>query len=283
MLGSCRWLASHLSRRSSLQHLSQHDNDRSTETASNAVKSRGFASIHLMDHAIRRWTAVSGLLIGIFASGTSVAAGQEPAPPPFGRDDKVDLLLSGHVIGVIPQDKGLSVGGSTIPTIDVRGTIGAGMKFDVYPWFTKKLLGAEIETFGLGGSVRTPRTTSGVGTTQGQANLIAISTMYNLMLRYPGELIQPYIGVGAGSSTGILYNVNIQSGNSSLSGNSGDWTFAYQFLGGLRVFLTTQFFLFSEYKYYVAKYSWDSDGTGNTKLKLDFQTHLVSGGIGWAF
>ena len=80
-----------------------------------------------------------------------------------------------------------------------------------------------------------------------------------------------------------LYDVNIQSGNTGLSGSAADWTFAYQFLGGVRAFVTTKLFVFGEYKYYVAKYSWDSEGAGNTKIHLDFQTHLVSGGLGWSF
>ncbi|MEP6958609.1 MAG: hypothetical protein ABI980_07745 [Nitrospirota bacterium] len=162
------------------------------------------------------------------------AFGQEApseSPPPV---KKFDLLLSGHLFGVLPQDKDLSVGGNRIPNTDVRGTIGAGIKLDIYPWFTKKIVGAEIEAFGLGGSIRASRTTSGTGTTQAQGNLIAIATMYNLMLRYPGETVQPYIGVGVGSSPGILYNANIQSGNVGLSGASGDLAFAYQFLGGVR-------------------------------------------------
>ena len=234
-----------------------------------------------MGRPIVLWPVVAGILFGTWLSWVSIALGQEP--PPSGLKQKVDLLLSGHVIGVIPQDQGLSAGGNSIPNTDVRGTIGAGIKFDVYPWFTKKMLGAEIEAFGLGGSVRAPRTTSNEGTTQARANLIAVSTMYNLMLRYPGDSIQPYIGAGVGSSTGFLYNVNIQSGNSALSGSSGDWTFAYQFLGGVRTFITKKLFLFGEYKYYVAKYSWDSEGPANTKVKLDFQTHLVSGGVGWSF
>ena len=103
----------------------------------------------------------------------------------------------------------------------MRGTIGAGIKFDVYPWFTKKMLEAEIEAFGLGGSVRAPRTTSGTGTTQAQGNLIAVTTMYILMLRYPVKTVHPYIGVGAGSSTGILYNANIQSGSVGLLKTTG--------------------------------------------------------------
>jgi opacity protein-like surface antigen len=234
-----------------------------------------------MDHLLCFRSVAGVLFFGMW--WTSVAFGQEPSPAPSGFKQKVDLLLSGHVVGVIPQDNGLSVGGSSIPNTDVRGTIGAGIKFDVYPWFTRKVLGVEIEALGLGGSVRAPRTTSGGGTTQAQANLVAVSTMYNLILRYPGDHVQPYIGAGAGSSTGFLYNVNIQNGNSNLSGTSADWTFAYQFLGGVRTFVTKQLFLFGEYKYYVAKYSWDSEGTGNTKVKLDLQTHLVSGGLGWSF
>jgi opacity protein-like surface antigen len=208
-------------------------------------------------------------------------AEEVPPPPPITK--KVDLLLSGHLIGPFPQDKDLSVGGNRIPDTDVRGTIGAGIKFDIYPSFTNKMLGLEVEAFGLGGSVRAPRTTSGTGTTQAQGSLIAITTMYNLMLRYPGETIQPYIGAGVGSSTGIFYNANIQSGNVGLSGTSGDLAFAYQFLGGVRAFVTKKLFLFGEYKYFVTNYSWDSEGAGNQRVKLDFQTQIVSGGIGWSF
>ena len=219
----------------------------------------------------------------LFLAWSGRAFGQVAPPESLPPVKKFDLLLSGHLFGLLPLDKDLSVGGNRISNTDVRGTIGAGIKFDVYPWFTKKMLGAEIEAFGLGGSVRAPRTTSGTGTTQAQGNLIAITTMYNLMLRYPGETVQPYIGVGAGSSTGILYNANIQSGNVGLSGTSGDLAFAYQFLGGVRAFVTKKLFLFGEYKYFVTKYSWDSEGAGNQRIKLDFQTQIVSDGVGWSF
>jgi opacity protein-like surface antigen len=131
--------------------------------------------------------------------------------------------------------------------------------------------------------VLAPRISSGAGTTQAEGSLIAITTMYNLMLRYPGETIQPYIGTGVGSSTGILYNANIQSGNVGLSGTSGDLAFAYQFLGGVRTFVTKNLFLFGEYKYFVTNYSWGSESAGTQRVKLDFQTHIVSGGIGWSF
>lgn len=234
--------------------------------------------------ALLLFVAIEPCLLSGRAFGQDAPPQQEfpsVAPPP--SEKKIDLLLSGHVLGMFPRDEDLSVGGNRIPNTDVRGAIGAGIKFDIYPWFTKKIVGAEIEAFGLGGSVRAPGTTSGTGTTQAQGSLIAITTMYNLMLRYPGETIQPYIGAGVGSSTGILYNANIQSGNVGLSGTSWDLAFAYQFLGGVRAFVTKQLFLFGEYKYFVTNYSWGSEGASTQRVKLDFQTHIVSGGLGWSF
>jgi len=235
--------------------------------------------------ALLLFVALEACLISGSAFGQDVPPLSDPtesiSPPP--PTEKVDLYLSGHVIGLFPQNEDLSIGGNRIPNTDVRGTIGAGVKFEIYPWFTKNIVGAEIEVFGLGGSVRAPRTMLGTGTTQAQGSLIAITTMYNLMLRYPGETIQPYIGAGVGSSTGILYNANIQSGNVGLSGISGDLAFAYQFLGGVRAFVTKQLFLFGEYKYFVTKYSWDSGDAGSQRVKFDFQSQIVSGGIGWSF
>ena len=238
-----------------------------------------------MTGRLLRGMVVFSLMVTMWQGPAFAQETSEPSTsaPQKKAEKKVDLLLSGHVLGVFPLDKDLSVGGNRILNTDVRGTVGAGIKFDIYPWFTKKIVGAEIEAFGLGGSVRAPRTSSGSGTTQAQGSLIAISTMYNLMLRYPGETIQPYIGAGVGSSTGILYNANIQSGNVGLSGTSGDLALAYQFLGGVRAFVTKQLFLFGEYKYFVTKYSWDSEGAGNQRVKLDFQSQIVSGGIGWSF
>lgn len=86
-----------------------------------------------------------------------------------------------------------------------------------------------------------------------------------------------------GTSSGFLHNASIQHGNLALTGTSGDMAFAYQFLGGIKTFVTKRLFVFGEYKYFGTKYSFDSEGAGNSKVKLDFQTHIVSGGIGWSF
>lgn len=99
-------------------------------------------------------TAVSG--VG-FAQETG-----DPVPPQK-IESKVDLYLSGHAMGFSPRDKDLTVSGASVPLTDIRGTFGAVIKFEAYPWFTNKILGGEIEAFGLGGSVRAPRFTSDRG------------------------------------------------------------------------------------------------------------------------
>ena len=223
-------------------------------------------------------------LVPATAAVVSGFAQESGDPPPQKKPErKVDLYLSGHAMAFLPRDKDPTVGGAGIQGTDIRGTFGAGMKFEAYPWFTNKILGGEVEAFGLGGSVRAPLVTSGAGTTQAQGSLIAVNTMYNFMLRYRGETLQPYVGVGAGSSMGFLYETSIQGGGTALSGSSGSLAFAYQFLGGLKTFVTKRLFLFGEYKYFVTKYSWDADGAGDSKVKLDLQTHLISGGVGWSF
>ena len=119
----------------------------------------------------------------------------------------------------------------------MRGSGGAGVKVGVFPPFVSKVFGIEGEVFGAGGSVKAPRVTSGTGTTQADGSLITINQMFNLIARYPGEIIQPYAGVGGGWSAGLLKDVYIQSGNIGLTGSSGDVTFAHQFLGGVRAYL----------------------------------------------
>lgn len=226
--------------------------------------------------------ALAGAVV-FFLAWPGGAFGQNAPPESPAPAKQIDLYLSGHLFGLLPQDKDLSVGGNRVPNTDVRGTIGAGVKFEAYPWFTNRILGGEVEAFGLGGSVRAPRITSGSGTTQAQGSVIALNTMYSFILRYPGETVQPYIGVGGGTSLGVLYNTSIQSGSAAFTGSSGDMAFAYQFFGGVKTFVTKHLFLFGEYKYFGTKYSWDGESAGDSKVKLDFQTHIISGGLGWSF
>ncbi len=193
------------------------------------------------------------------------------------------ISLSGYFSGFVPVDQDLSVGGNRVPHTDLRSMAGAGIKFEVYPAFTRHMVGGEIEGFVSGGIIKAPPMMSASGLSQAQGTLITLTTMYNLMLRYPGRILQPYLGAGAGLSTGILYNVNMTSSNATAGGSSRDSSFAYQFLGGLRAFVTTNLFVFGEYKYFVTTYRWEQVGAGDVAVNLDVHTHIISGGIGWSF
>lgn len=65
---------------------------------------------------------------------------------------------------------------------------------------------------------------------------------------------------GFGQSAGRLRDVNIQVGSTQLIGKATSETIAYRFLGGIRAYVTKKVFLFGEYKYFAANYTWRSEG-----------------------
>ncbi len=224
-------------------------------------------------------------ILAAFSLWTTPTHGQEGGgttlPPPPSK--KVDWYISLYVLGTLPQDKNLSVGGTVIQNTSIGGAVGAGVKAGLFPSFTNKIIGFEIETFGHGGSVKAPPTTSlSSGVTQAEGNLVLLNTMVNLLARYPGEILQPYVGIGGGVSLGVLSDVNIQQGNDLLTGSAGSGAFAYQFLGGLRANVSKRVFLFGEYKYFVAEHEWESEGSGPS-TSLNYHTQIISGGVGLSF
>lgn len=205
------------------------------------------------------------------------AEGSSPSHVSVSDNRKTDFYGAISVLGTMPKDENLNVGGATIFDTDVKGSIGAGLKAGVFPKFAGGVFGIEGEVFGHGGKFNAPG--------QARGDLTVINVMVNVLARYPGEIIQPYVGVGFGVSASQVRDVNIQSSGSQLTGKANDGAVAFQFLGGVRAFVTRNVFLFGEYKHFGANYSWESEGVsaGSPSVKLDFRTHIVSGGIGISF
>ncbi len=147
--------------------------------------------------------------------------------------------------------------------------------------------GVEGELSGLTGKVNAPTATTGGVTRSANFRLQSINAMANLLLRYPGEIIQPYIGVGAGLSGGFARDLNLQHSTIGvIRENAADGAFAYQFLGGVRANVNERVFLFTEYKYFVANYPWESElanGAHGPSFTLNYRTHIISGGFGFRF
>jgi outer membrane protein W len=113
-----------------------------------------------------------------------------------------------------------------------------------------------------------------------------LNAMLNVLVRYPGDVLQPYIGAGLGLSVAALRDLNLRSSTSTMTGDAGDVSFGYQFLAGLRAYLHKDTFLFWEYKYFGSTYKWGSEssgGSGGPDTVLNFRTHIVAAGVGVSF
>ncbi|MBA3753293.1 MAG: outer membrane beta-barrel protein [Nitrospira sp.] len=165
------------------------------------------------------------------------------------------------------------------------GRIGRGIKSRCLSGVRRGIAGVEGELSGLTGKVDAPTATTGGVTRSANFRLQSINAMANLLLRYPGEIIQPYIGVGAGLSGGFARDLNLQHSTIGvIRENAADGAFAYQFLGGVRANVNERVFLFTEYKYFVANYQWESElanGAHGPSFTLNYRTHIISGGIGF--
>jgi len=219
---------------------------------------------------------LSGGLLDAMAQ--EVPAGESSSgQAPVSEKRKTEFYGAFSILGTIPKDENLTVGGTTIFDTNVKGSVGAGLKAGIFPKFAGGVFGVEGEVFGHGGRVNAPG--------QVQGDLAVINFMVNVLARYPGEIIQPYVGAGVGVSASDLRDANIQVAGLQLTGRASDGAGAFQFFGGVRAYVTKVIFLFGEYKYFAANYTWESRGmtTVSPSVNFDFRTQIVSGGIGISF
>ena len=203
------------------------------------------------------------MLLGLIGGARGPASGAE-----FG-----DVELGFYGLGSWPVDKPIFNQG-VVQDASVRNGYGAGVKVSLFPNFTGRIVGLEIDSSGHGSAISFTNRAAGAEAATSRSDLVIFNTMINLVVRYPGEWIQPYIGIGGGWSDGILLNPNI-AGRSDQDGETA-WTLGYQFLGGTKINLSSRLFLFGEYRYFSANYHWEG-------LALDFRTHYGVAGVGLRF
>jgi opacity protein-like surface antigen len=206
---------------------------------------------------------VAIMLLGLVEGAREPAAGAE-----FG-----DVELGFYGLGSWPVDKPIFNHG-VVQGASVGNGYGAGLKVSVFPNWTRRIVGIEIDSSGHSGtlSFSGPGTAAQAGASR--SDLLFFNTMINLLVRYPGERIRPYAGVGGGWSDGILLNPNIV-GRTDHDFETA-WALGYQFLAGAQITISPRVFLFSEYRYFSANYHWEG-------LALDFRTHYGVAGFGLRF
>ena len=185
--------------------------------------------------------------------------------------ETADVDVGLYALGAFPSDRGLFAQGGNPSDIKISNGAGAGIKASVFPHYLGNIVGIGLESFGHGSGITF---SSASGGSAPSTNLWVFNTMVNLTLRYPGNTIVPYIGVGGGYSSGVLTHADIP-GRSDRDFET-SWAFASQFFGGMQGDLTDRVFLFGEYKYVSSNYHWK-------QLALDFRSQYLLLGIGLRF
>jgi opacity protein-like surface antigen len=184
-----------------------------------------------------------------------------------------DVELGLYALGSWPRDEDVFNQGTRVPA-SVQQGFGAGLKVGLFPAALHRAVGLEIDSNVHNGALSFPNIANGRNNGVGRSDLLVFKTTFNVILRYPGELVRPYVGVGIGWATGVLLNPNIAGRDDQDFDDTR--AFGHQFLGGTQLLLSPKVFLFAEYRYFSANYHWKS-------LAVDFRDHNGLMGVGLRF
>ncbi len=139
---------------------------------------------------------------------------------------------------------------------------------------------AQTVSFTVGG---TPAGTDQIGKVELGVTIIGL----NLLVRLPGEMVQPYAGVGP-----ALFVTRIRDtgqGGASIITPTGqkdtDVGIGVQALAGLKVFVTKQLAVFTEYKFshHKAEVRFADEFLGGTDVSTTLNIHFLYGGLAFHF
>ena len=192
----------------------------------------------------RLWVIVFNLPILIVCPIAELdAAETEESTEPLPKEK--EWYVSGFLTRSYPIDSLLKVDGDKIPDTRFDGAMGGGLKIGGFP-SRKSVFGGEVEVSGYGGTITAPHTMVGNKVRSAQLDTTVFNFMVNVLARYPGDIIQPYVGVGLGFSA--LDMDGYTQSSSGIRDPDGFAGFAMQGIIGVRLLVINQFFGFAEYK-----------------------------------
>jgi opacity protein-like surface antigen len=168
-----------------------------------------------------------------------------------------------------------STSGVTLTDLDLARSGVLGVKAGAYPLGEKSWIGMETEFFYTNPHVKQQDVTvTGPGgslTANLPGSRVRVATAaFNLLVRYPGTLIQPYVGAGLGIFWGRV---------SGPLGTASDTSPGFNGLAGVRFRLLKYLTAFGEYKYNRATF----DFGGDLGLHSLYQAHHLVGGVAFEF
>lgn len=188
--------------------------------------------------------------------------------------DQLEIYLAGYGMVTKPFNQGILLSDKNVSDVKIDGSAGLGIKIGLFPAKFNGYLGMELESFGQDNSLSFLFADSGNSTSKARSNLVTYGSMINVLLRYPGDLLRPYVGLGGGISTGILHRTQIpdrKDRDLEMATSLG-----YQLFGGMQVVFTKKWFVFGEYKYHSANFHWK-------QISLNYRSEYILGGIGFLF
>jgi opacity protein-like surface antigen len=210
---------------------------------SGRVRQRFFLSLPLL-------TALS--LIAIPAQAEWYVAGQ--AGYSF-ADSLRNVTTTGPFSGIELQD------------FDMKNSLAYGGKVGVYPFHGS--LGFELDVFHSTPHVKNLDNSPGI-------HLGVTNVGANFLLRYPGVTFQPYIGAGPAILIARLSpSVETQQDTQVSVG--------FNFLTGIRGFVTPHVALFTEYKYTDAKFGFDDAFGSVGGFDSTYRANQIFAGISYHF
>lgn len=185
--------------------------------------------------------------------------------------EREDVYVGLYFLSGFPIDEDARLRGNVVPNTDVAPGFGAGFKAGLFPDFSKRMVGMEIEWLGHNTEVAFRQASQSATS---RTNLWIFGTMLNLVVRLPLDRFTPYGGIGAGLSQGILSHADIPGRDDRDFETSP--TLGHQFFAGVQADLSERVFCFGEYKYLAANYHWEA-------LSLDFRAQYAVIGLGLRF
>jgi opacity protein-like surface antigen len=210
---------------------------------SGRVRQRFFLSLPLL-------TALS--LIAIPAQAEWYVAGQ--AGYSF-ADSLRNVTTTGPFSGIELQD------------FDMKNSLAYGGKVGVYPFHGS--LGFELDVFHSTPHVKNLDNSPGI-------HLGVTNVGANFLLRYPGVTFQPYLGVGPAILIARLSPSVETKQDTQVS-------VGFNFLTGIRGFVTPHVALFTEYKFTDAKFGFDDAFGSFGGFDSTYRAHQVFVGVSYHF
>jgi len=157
--------------------------------------------------------------------------------------------------------------GIQLQAFDMRNSLAYGGKVGVYPFHGS--LGFELDVNHSTPHVKNLDDSPGI-------HLGVTNVGVNILLRYPGVTFQPYLGLGPGILIAHLSRSVETESDTQVS-------IGFNFLTGIRAFVTPTVALFTEYKFTDAKFGFDGAFGSFGGFDSTYRVHQLFAGVSYHF